>query len=59
MFTQTIFSINYYLTKPQIGLDEVYSEFRCAELKQVPVLRVFGSTPAGKLAIINNKKKFK
>ncbi len=47
MFSQTIFSINYYLTKPEIGLDQCYSEFRCTELKQVPVLRVFGSTQEG------------
>jgi hypothetical protein len=47
MFKQTIFSINYYLAKPEVGLDHLYSEFRCAELKQVPVIRIFGATPQG------------
>jgi hypothetical protein len=47
MFIQTVFLLNYYVTKPQIGLDETYSECRCQELKLVPVLRIFGSTPEG------------
>lgn len=51
MFTQTIFLINFYVAKPQIGLDETYSECRCQELKLVPVIRIFGSTPEGNIYI--------
>ena len=35
------------MTNPEPGLDSTYSQFRCAEIKQVPVLRIFGSTPEG------------
>jgi DNA polymerase zeta len=48
MFSMSIFVINYYMTKPEAGLDQTYSDFRCSEIKQVPVIRVFGSTPEGK-----------
>ena len=47
MFSLVVFTINYYLTKPELEFDQVYSEFRCAELKLVPVIRIFGSTPEG------------
>lgn len=48
MFAVKIFTINYYLSKPESDLKDVtYSDFRCAEVKQVPVLRIFGSTPEG------------
>ena len=47
MFIVRIFTINYYLSKPEPDLDQVYSDFRCHEIKQVPVLRIFGTTPEG------------
>lgn len=47
MFSLRIFSINFYMTKPEPGLDIVYSDFRCCEIKQVPVIRIFGSTKKG------------
>jgi DNA polymerase zeta len=47
MFSMSIFMINYYTCRPEPSLDEVYSDFRCSEIKQVPVIRVFGSTPEG------------
>jgi hypothetical protein len=37
------------MTNPEPGLDTTYSQFRCAEIKQVPILRIFGSTPEGNL----------
>lgn len=48
MFAVKIFTINYYLTRPESELnDRTYSDFRCAEIKQVPILRIFGSTSEG------------
>jgi DNA polymerase zeta len=47
MFSMSIFMINYYMSRPEPSLDEVYSDFRCSEIKYVPVIRVFGSTPEG------------
>jgi DNA polymerase zeta len=49
MLSLRIFTINYYLINPEAELDETYSEFRRFEIKQVPIIRVFGSTPDGKL----------
>ena len=44
-------TMDYYLispsTDPKNQVDPIYSMFRSAPIKKVPVLRVFGSTPAG------------
>ncbi|KPM03601.1 hypothetical protein QR98_0020340 [Sarcoptes scabiei] len=40
----TIFSIDSYITKPDLILDETYSKFRKANINQATVIRVFGST---------------
>jgi DNA polymerase zeta len=50
MFALRIFTINYYLDKPQVEYDPIYTDFRCTEIKQVPILRVFGSTSDGSIA---------
>jgi hypothetical protein len=47
MFALRIFSINYYLNKPDIELDHFYSDLQCCEIKQVPIIRIFGTTPQG------------
>ena len=47
MFSLRIFTINYYMVNPEPPFDETYSEFRRFDIKQVPILRVFGSTPDG------------
>lgn len=49
MYSFRIFNINYYMAKPEPGLDIAYSDFRCCEIKQVPVIRIFGSTKEGNL----------
>ena len=41
MFSLRIFTINYYLTKPEKDLDYVYSDFRCLEVKHVPVISIY------------------
>ncbi len=53
MFSLRIFSINYYLAKPQVEYDQIYSDFRSSEIKQVPIIRVFGSTPNGQKACLH------
>uniref|UniRef100_A0A6P4FM18 DNA polymerase zeta catalytic subunit n=2 Tax=Drosophila rhopaloa TaxID=1041015 RepID=A0A6P4FM18_DRORH len=38
---------DFYLEKPQFGLDPCYSELRGKEIKRVPVIRVFGGNSSG------------
>lgn len=47
MFAVRIVTADYYLASPIKGLDVCYSEFRESEVKKVPVVRIFGATPAG------------
>uniref|UniRef100_I3JZM4 DNA polymerase zeta catalytic subunit n=1 Tax=Oreochromis niloticus TaxID=8128 RepID=I3JZM4_ORENI len=47
MFAVRIVTADYYLTSPIKDLDVCYSEFRESDVKKVPVVRIFGSTPAG------------
>jgi DNA polymerase zeta len=39
--------IDHYMATPIEDLDVTYSTFRSSRIKKVPVLRIFGSTPAG------------
>lgn len=60
MFAVRIVTADYYLASPIKGLDVCYSEFRESEVKKVPVVRIFGATPAGLLLIflpLEKKKK--
>lgn len=47
VFASRIVSVDYYMAEPVAGLDLERSEFRKSEIKSVPVIRVFGSTPCG------------
>jgi DNA polymerase zeta len=47
MFTVRLVLADHYMSPPIPELDVGYSEFRGAEVKQVPVIRVFGSTTTG------------
>ncbi|XP_076872790.1 DNA polymerase zeta catalytic subunit [Brachyhypopomus gauderio] len=47
MFAVRIVSADYYTSSPVRDLDVCYSEFRRSDVKKVPVVRVFGATPAG------------
>uniref|UniRef100_A0A182NQU4 Uncharacterized protein n=1 Tax=Anopheles dirus TaxID=7168 RepID=A0A182NQU4_9DIPT len=42
-----IVSVDYYMSKPDPQFDACYSEFRGSEVKQVPVIRLFGSSAEG------------
>uniref|UniRef100_A0A672LUH0 DNA polymerase zeta catalytic subunit n=1 Tax=Sinocyclocheilus grahami TaxID=75366 RepID=A0A672LUH0_SINGR len=47
MFSVRIVTADYYLSSPIRELDVCYSEFRESDVKKVPVVRIFGATPAG------------
>ncbi|XP_072218923.1 DNA polymerase zeta catalytic subunit isoform X3 [Leuresthes tenuis] len=47
MFAVRIVTADYYLASPIKDLDVGYSDFRQSDVKKVPVVRIFGSTPAG------------
>ncbi|KAM7367565.1 hypothetical protein PAMP_013853 [Pampus punctatissimus] len=47
MFAVRIVTADYYLTSPVKDLDVCFSEFRESDVKKVPVVRIFGATPAG------------
>lgn len=50
MFSVRIVTVNYYQGQPIRDLDVAFSDFRGSEVKQVPVLRIFGATPAGMMS---------
>ncbi|KAM9840374.1 DNA polymerase zeta catalytic subunit [Aulostomus maculatus] len=47
MFSVRIVTADYYLASPIKNLDVCFSEFRESDVKKVPVVRIFGATPAG------------
>ncbi|KAL8581748.1 hypothetical protein ACOMHN_043166 [Nucella lapillus] len=47
MFSLRIVSTSHYQADPLADLDVLYSSFRSTAVRKVPVLRVFGATPAG------------
>nr|GMD05868.1 DNA polymerase zeta catalytic subunit isoform X1 [Ipomoea batatas] len=46
-FSVRIVSMDYYMCPPIPGLDISYSSFQGGKVNEVPVIRVYGSTPAG------------
>ncbi|TNN85427.1 DNA polymerase zeta catalytic subunit [Liparis tanakae] len=46
MFAVRIVTADFYLATPIKDLDVCYSEFRESGVKKVPVVRIFGATPA-------------
>uniref|UniRef100_A0A2H1WJ56 DNA polymerase n=1 Tax=Spodoptera frugiperda TaxID=7108 RepID=A0A2H1WJ56_SPOFR len=52
-FSVRIVVCDHYLSKPIPGIDVIYSDFRGADIKQVPVLRIFGPTPDGHKACLH------
>ncbi|XP_070705223.1 DNA polymerase zeta catalytic subunit [Pempheris klunzingeri] len=47
MFSVRIVTADFYLASPIKDLDVCFSEFRESDVKKVPVVRIFGATPAG------------
>lgn len=48
MFSVRIVTADYYMASPLRGLDICQSPLTQLPVKKVPVVRVFGATPAGK-----------
>jgi DNA polymerase zeta len=42
-----VVSLEHYMAAPLPGMDACWSELAGAAVQQVPVVRVYGSTPAG------------
>ncbi|QDZ21998.1 catalytic subunit of DNA polymerase zeta [Chloropicon primus] len=55
-FRVSIKQIDYYTTKPAPDLDICYSPFTGQEVRVAPVVRVFGSTPAGQTVCLHLHK---
>lgn len=51
MFAVRVVTADYYLASPVKDLDVCYSEFRESNVKKVPVVRIFGATPAGQFDV--------
>lgn len=51
MFAVRVVTADYYLASPVKDLDVCYSEFRQSNVKKVPVVRIFGATPAGQFGV--------
>ncbi|KAL7205227.1 hypothetical protein ACSBR2_018208 [Camellia fascicularis] len=47
IFSVRIVSIDYYMAPPIPDLDISYSSFQGGKVNEVPVIRIYGSTPAG------------
>ncbi|KAL8136319.1 hypothetical protein V2J09_002320 [Rumex salicifolius] len=50
IFSLRIVSIDYYMTSPIPDVDISYSSFQGGKVKEVPVIRIYGSTPGGQKA---------
>ncbi|XP_026835278.1 DNA polymerase zeta catalytic subunit isoform X1 [Drosophila erecta] len=47
IFSVRLVIADFYMEKPQFGMDPCYSELRGKEIKRVPVIRVFGGNSRG------------
>jgi DNA polymerase zeta len=53
-----IVALDYYMAPPLPGLDPCYSGLEGAPVDRVPVVRVFGATPAGQKACVHLHRAF-
>ncbi|KAM7264807.1 hypothetical protein ACFE04_002490 [Oxalis oulophora] len=47
VFSVRIVTLDYYMAPPISGIDICYSSFQGGKVNEVPVIRVYGSTPGG------------
>lgn len=52
MFSLRIVNVDSYQNTPTKGHDICYSEFRGCEIYKVPIIRIFGITPAGDVLLL-------
>ena len=52
MLELRIVSADYYMSPPMKGFDVTYSHFRGFVVKQVPIIRIFGTTTEGELNFV-------
>ncbi|GMY21582.1 DNA polymerase zeta catalytic subunit-like, partial [Fagus crenata] len=55
-FSVRIVSTNYYMAVPITGLDFCYSSFLGGKVNEVPVIRIYGSTPTGQKTCLHIHK---
>ncbi|XP_021851160.2 DNA polymerase zeta catalytic subunit isoform X3 [Spinacia oleracea] len=53
VFSVRIVSIDHYMAPPIPDFDISYSSFQGENVKEVPVIRIFGATPAGQKACVH------
>uniref|UniRef100_A0A6N2LZS6 Uncharacterized protein n=1 Tax=Salix viminalis TaxID=40686 RepID=A0A6N2LZS6_SALVM len=58
IFSLRIVSIDHYMSPPIPGVDVCYSSFQGGRVNEVPVIRVYGSTPAGQKTCLHVHRAF-
>jgi len=54
MFSLRIISTDNAMLEPVPGLDMTYSEFKSSKIYKVPVIRICGTTTAGRIIVTSN-----
>lgn len=52
-FCMRMVAVDYYMARPLQGMDTCFSPSEGTAVDQVPVVRIFGSTPAGQKACLH------
>ena len=52
-FTMRITTLDYTMASPLPGMDVLFSPFDSEAIQQVPVVRIWGATPAGQNACLH------
>ncbi|KAJ8772040.1 hypothetical protein K2173_027217 [Erythroxylum novogranatense] len=58
VFSVRIVSIDYWMAPPIPGLDVCYSSVQGGKVNEVPVIRIYGSTPAGQKTCLHVHRAF-
>ena len=55
-FAVRLVAIDYYMAKPAPKVDVSYAPLEGTAIEQVPIVRIFGSTPSGQKACVHLHK---